>query len=185
MIFFSILASTSYALAAEAEKASGGLPQMEVSTFSGQLFWLAITFGILFWYMSIYVIPRLGGIIEERKDRIADDLDQAAEFKQQAEAAQKSYDKALSDARAKAQGIAAETRKTVDDEITKLQSAMENDIADKISKAEERIDDMKQSATAKVNEAAVDITKAVIEKLIDEAPARDTLETAISRVGNS
>ena len=166
--------------AAEVEKASGGLPQMDASTFAGQLFWLAITFGILYAVMNMVILPGLGGTIEERKDRIADDLDQAAEFQQQAETAQSAYEKALSDARAKAQGIAQETRKTMDDEISALQTDMETQIQSKLESAEKRITEMQASAAAKVREAAIDTTKAVVETLIDEVPTQEAVEKALS-----
>ncbi len=177
-----LLISTALMAAAEtAETAgSGGLPQMDISTFPSQLFWLFVTFAILFWRMSSDILPRLGAIIEERKDRIADDLDQAADFKQEAEEAQASYEKALSDAKAKARGIAADTRDAIDKEIAEMQADMETELTSKLSAAESRIADMKASATAKVEEAAIETTRAVIETLLDEVPTREAVETAVT-----
>ena len=63
----------------------------------------SITFGVLYWLMAGKFLPAIGGAIEERKDRIADDLDQAGDFKRQAEDAENAYNQALSDAKAKAQ----------------------------------------------------------------------------------
>lgn len=163
-----------------AETSGGGLPQMDVSTFPGQLFWLAITFGILFWQMSSNILPRLGGIIEERKDRIADDLDRAAEFRLEAEEAQKSYEEALSDARAKAQTIAGDTRNAINDEIAALQATMEAELATKVEAAETRITAMRTSATEKVREAAADTTRAVVEALIEEVPSGESINKAVA-----
>ena len=70
------------------EAASASLPQLDPTWWPSQLFWLALTFGVLYWLMAGKFLPTLGGAIEERRDRIADDLDQAAEFRRQAEDAE-------------------------------------------------------------------------------------------------
>ncbi|MEQ8178124.1 MAG: hypothetical protein RIA10_07300 [Amphiplicatus sp.] len=109
MLIVTLLANAAEPVAhAEEAAAKAGLPQMDVTTFPSQLFWLALTFGFLYWVMSTIVLPRLGGAIEERRDRIADDFDQAAEFRRQAEDAQKAYETDLADAKARPRAMAAE-----------------------------------------------------------------------------
>jgi len=181
------LLTTSLLILAEevTESSGGGLPQMDVSTFPSQLFWLFITFSILFWQMSSNILPRLGGIIEERKDRIADDLDKAAEFRLEAEEAQKAYEEALADARAKAQAIAGETRNAISDEIAELQTGMEAELITKVEAAESRIAKMRDSATEKVREAASETTRAVVEALIEEVPSGDAINSAVTSAINN
>ncbi|MEZ5893046.1 MAG: hypothetical protein R3C58_07875 [Parvularculaceae bacterium] len=182
MSVFASLIVTAAAGAAEAheEAASAGLPQLDPSSWPSQLFWLAITFGVLYWLMAGKFLPSLGGAIEERKDRIADDLDQAAEFKRQAEDAEAGYNKALADARAKAQGIAADTRGEMDKEIAALQAETDAALEKQLAAAESRIAKMKSDAAAKVREAAADTTRAVVEALIDEAPTDEAVAKAIA-----
>lgn len=163
----------------EGEAASASLPQLDPTWWPSQLFWLAFTFGVLYWLMAGRFLPSLGGAIEERRDRMADDLDQAAEFKRQAEDAETAYNKALADARAKAQSIAADTRSEVDQEIAGLQAETDEALAKQIAAAEARISQMKSDAAAKVREAAADTTRAVVEALIDEAPTDDAVAKAI------
>ncbi|MEM6415154.1 MAG: F0F1 ATP synthase subunit B' [Pseudomonadota bacterium] len=173
-------------LAAEAatESSSGGLPQMDFSTYPSQIFWLLITFGVLYWLMSSAILPRLGGAIEERRDRIADDLDHAAEAKREAEEAERAYNTALADARAKAQSIAAETRESVEAEIAEMQVAADAKAAQQIEEAETRIAAMKDDATIKVREAASDVAKSIIATLIDETPSDDTISSAVNRIAS-
>ena len=178
----SLLFLTAAAAAAPAgEAAGGGLPQMDFSTYPSQIFWLAITFGFLYWVFSTMILPRLGGAIEERRDRIADDLDQAAEFRRQAEEAEKAYNDALAAARAKAQSIAAETRAEVEAEIAGMQSEADAKAAADIAAAEDRINAMKTDAAAKVREAAADVAKTIVGTLIDETPTDDAVTAAIAR----
>jgi len=180
MMIINAIAAAAATTAEKAEDASsGGLPQFDASTFYGQLFWLAITFSFLYWIMSSFILPRLGGIIEERRDRIADDLDQASEFKRQAEEAENAYNQALANAKAKAQGIASETRSELDGEIAEMSKDADNKAAAALEAAEARIVTMKTQATAKVREAATETTKAIVEALIDEHPTDDAIAAAM------
>ncbi len=180
----SILEITAIAAAEAAGKAaggesSGGLPQLDLTTFPSQVFWLFVTFGFMYWVMSAFILPKLGGVIEERRDRIADDLDQAAEFKRQAEEAETAYNQALSDAKAKAQAIAAETRETVDAEIAELQAEANAKAAADVEAAEARISEMKAQAAEKVREAAVETARTIVETLIDERLDGNVIASAV------
>ncbi|MGF1544816.1 MAG: ATP F0F1 synthase subunit B [Parvularculaceae bacterium] len=168
------------AIAAEAAAEGGSLPQADFSTWPSQLFWLAVTFGALYWIMSSSILPRLGGAIEERRDRIADDLDQAAEHRRQADEAEAAYERALADARAKAQAIAAETRAELEAEIAEMQKTADAEAAARLAEAEARIDAMKAEASSKVREAAADVAKAIVATLIDETPTDEAAANAVS-----
>ncbi|MEM9169086.1 MAG: F0F1 ATP synthase subunit B' [Pseudomonadota bacterium] len=176
-----LAAADTASAAGEAAGESGGLPQFDASTFPGQIFWLAVTFGLLYMLMSESILPRLGGMIEERKDRVADDLDKAAEFKRQADEANEAYAKGLADARAKAQAIAAETRDNLDAELSEMQAEADEKAAADVAAAEKRIAEMRDKAAEKVRDAAIDTTKAVVEALIDERPTDEAVQAAMPR----
>ena len=175
-----VAAAEEVAQAHGAEAASAGLPQLDPTWWPSQLFWLAITFGALYSLMSSKFLPAIGGAIEERRDRIADDLDQASDFKREAEEAEGAYNQALADAKAKAQGIAADTRAEMDEEISKLQAETDAQLDKQLTVAEARIAEMKKDAAAKVGEAAAETARAVVETLIDEAPTQDAAERAVA-----
>lgn len=182
MSVFVMLAAAATEVHSEAEAASASLPQLDPTWWPSQLFWLAFTFGLLYWLMAGRFLPAIGGAIEVRRDRIADDLDQASEFKRQAEEAEKAYDTALSDAKAKAQGIAADTRATVDEEINALKVETDEAVEKQLAAAEARISEMKVAASAKIKEAASSVAGALVETLIDEAPTSDAVDKAITAV---
>lgn len=71
----------------------GGFPPFQGETFASQLLWLAITFGVLYWLAAKVIVPRLGGILEERASKIGNDLDEAAAMKARAEEAGQAYEK--------------------------------------------------------------------------------------------
>ena len=185
----SVLAIVSAAAAAAEEvhgaAESAGLPQLDPAWWPSQIFWLVITFGALYFFMSSKALPAIGGAIEERRDRIADDLDQASDFKRNAEEAEAAYNQALADARAKAGAIAADKRAEVEAEIAKMQAQTDAVLEKDLAAAEARIAEMKAEASSKVREAAADAARAVVETLIDEAPTKDAVDRAITAVANS
>jgi len=109
------------------DAASGVFPPFDPTYFASQLFWLAISFAVLYFLLSRWLLPRIGSAIEERKDRIADDLDAAAGLKAQADDAVKAYEKSLADARAKAQAVGAEARAEAEREAAAETASMNAD----------------------------------------------------------
>ncbi|MCF6293301.1 MAG: hypothetical protein L3J04_07905, partial [Robiginitomaculum sp.] len=116
-------------LASEELASSGtGMPQLDFSTFPSQIFWLAIAFGILYLALSRIFIPRIGGVLEERCDRIADDLDMAVSMKADADAAVIAYENSLKKAAERANSIAADNKSKISAEITEELEAQDNKI---------------------------------------------------------
>ena len=101
-----------------ADAAAGGMPQFAIETWSGQVFWLFVSFGVMYFILSKFILPKIGQGLTDRGDRIADDLDEASRMQQQATQAQADYERALADAKAKAHNIAETTRKSVDEELS-------------------------------------------------------------------
>ena len=77
---------------------SAGLPQMDISTFPSQLFWLIVTFTALYLFMWKFVIPRLSTTIEERKDKISNDINDAENLNSEASKILENYDDKMSSA---------------------------------------------------------------------------------------
>lgn len=153
---------------ANEEHSGGGLPQMDVSTYPSQLFWLTLTFLFLYVMMSRIVLPRIGQVIEERRDRIAADLDRAAELKEQSEAALAEYETALAEARAKAQKLAQETRDRLAEEADAEKTALEAELAKKLEAAENKIAETKDKALASIRDVANDTAAAVVSRILGE-----------------
>lgn len=166
--------------AAEAAHQSGGLPQLNTHDFAPQLIWLAVMFTLLYVILSRVALPRVGQVLEERKDRIARDLETAAKLKDDTDKALADYEKALADARAKASGIAKETRSALAAETDAERAKVEAQLAEKLQDAEKRIADTKSKALASVNDIAADTAGAVVGKLIGQNVGSDEVKSAIT-----
>ena len=156
-----------------------GFPPFDPSTFSSQLIWLVISFGVLYLLMSRMALPKIATVLEERHDRIADDLDQAEQFRSQTEDAIAAYEKALAEARDEAHKIAQATRDELQAETDRQRQEVEGELAAKIADAEARIKATKDTAMGNVREVATDVAGAVVNQVLGENADTTALERAV------
>lgn len=156
-----------------------GFPPFETQTYGGQLLWLAITFGALYFLMSRFVLPQLTGIIEGRRETIASDLDEAAAMKTRAEEAGGAYEKALGEARARAQALAQETRAKLTAETDAKRKALEADLGQRLAQSEATIAARKVEAMSNVRGIALETAIAIVERLTGHTPAPQAVEAAL------
>lgn len=157
----------------------GTFPPFDPATFPSQLVWLVLTFAILYVLMAKVALPRLGGIIDDRQNRISGDIAEAGKLKAESEAAVAAYEKALAEARARAQVIAAETRDKQAAEAETSRKALEEQLNAKLAEAEKTIASTKQKAMAEVRGIATDAAKTIVERLIGKAPADAAVASAV------
>lgn len=160
----------------------GTFPPFNSHTFASQLVWLVITFVLLYVVLAKVALPRVGGIIAERQKRIDDDLAQANSFKTQSDSAIAAYEKALADARNRAQSIANDMREKQTAEAKSVRKKIEDQFNVKLADAEKAIAATKQAAMANVRGIATDAAKAIVERLTGKAPADTAIDAAITDV---
>ena len=158
----------------------GGFPQLKTEDFAPQLVWLALTFVALYIIMSKVALPRIANVLEERRDRIASDIDRAEQLKSDTERAIASYEQALSDARGKAHAIAQEQRDKLKNEVDKERSEVEQQIAEKTADAESRIAVAKADAMSQVNAAAAPVTEDIVKLLIGKGMDESEIVKAVA-----
>lgn len=154
-------------------------PPLDATTFAPQLFWLVLSFVLLYAMLKRIVLPRVSEVIGERRERIDRDLAEAKRIKAETESAIVDYEKALADARARAQKIAQESRDLLAAEIAKQRAAVEAKIAARTAEAEKSIAAAKVSAMAKVEDVATETAKAVVNELIGLDPSKDEVQRAL------
>ena len=154
-------------------------PPFQKETFASQLVWLAITFVALYLVISRIAVPRIGGIFEERAKRIEGDFADARRAKADSEAALAAYEKALADARNRAQAIGAEIRDKLNAEAEERRKALEAKLNAQLAEAEKTIAATKSAAMANVRGIAVDAASAIVERLIGTAPAAPAVAAAV------
>src|SRR5437763_11559687 len=155
------------------------MPQLDISTFTPQLVWLAIWFVVLYLLMSKLALPRVSATMETRRRRREDDLARAAQLKADADAASAAYQKTLAEARAQAQSTIKETSDRLAADAAERQCALAAMLAEQIEAAERRIAATKEQALADVRGIAVDVGSSVVEKLTGGVPDAAKMAAAV------
>ena len=158
-------------------------PPFDPSTYPSQLLWLAVTFGLLYLILKRAVLPRIGNILEVRRDRIAQDLDQAARMKEDADAAVAAYEQELADARSRANVIGQEARDKAKAEADAERRKVEQELGAKLREAEGRIASIKESAMRDVGTIAEETASAIVQELVGGKVDRSTVAAAVRAAG--
>ena len=156
-------------------------PPFDPRTFSAQLFWLALSFGALYFLMARIALPRIGEVIEERRDRIQRDLDEAARMKMETDAALKAYEQSMADARGKAQGLAKDTRDKLAAQTEAERHRVEGQLNAKLVETEKRIADTKTRALTSVDEIASSTAADVVTALTGKQVSADEVRQALAK----
>ena len=162
-----------------ASEHGGGFPPFQKETFASQIVWLVITFVALYLLISRIAIPRIGGIFEERDKRIQGDFADAQRAKEDSEAALAAYEKALADARNRAQAIGAEIRDKLHGESEVRRKALEEQLNKQLAEAEKTIATTKAGAMANVRGIAEETASAIVERLIGTTPPAPAVAAAV------
>jgi F-type H+-transporting ATPase subunit b len=166
----------------EAPAGHSKFPPFDSEQFPSQLVWLAITFILLYALMSRIALPRIGAIMAERSKVIGDDLAAAEQLKERSNAAAAAYEKALADARGRAQGIAAATREQQTRETEDLHKRLEAQLHERIAAAEGSIAKSRGAAMGNVKSIAAETASAIVERLIGQRPREDEIAAALDDV---
>jgi F-type H+-transporting ATPase subunit b len=166
----------------EAPAGHSTFPPFQSEYFPSQVVWLALSFVLLYVLMSRIALPRVGAIIADRGRRIADDLKAAQGLKEQSEAANAAYEKALTDARARAQSIANATRERQAAEAQESQKHIEGQLHERLAAAERSIAATRAAAMTNVRTIAADTAAAIVERLIGKTPAAAEVAAAVGDV---
>jgi len=160
-IFFSFLFSLE-AFAAE----SGGMPQLNPEFWISQIFWLTLTFGILYIVLSKLILPKISDNLESRKSQILENIEAAEKQRQNSEEKLKEYEEIVSKSKMEAKNIFNQTREKALKDISAKKDVLDKQIDDEIGKAEQEIKELQKSAPDKINKIAIETSSELIQKLI-------------------
>ena len=147
---------------APAAASAPGMPQLDITTFGNQIFWLLVVLAVIYWVLSRIALPRIGGVISDRQGAITGDLMAAEEFKLKAKEAEAAYDKALADARGEAQKIVAANKAEIQKELDAAIAKADAEISARAGESEKRIAVIRDSATADARSVAREVAAELV-----------------------
>ena len=161
------------------ETAKVGMPQLDFSTFSNQIFWLVVTLVVIYFILSRIALPRIGGALADRAGTITNDLVKAEELKQRALEAEQAYEKALADARAEAQSINVAMRAEIQAQLDVELAKADAQISARTAEAALALSEIRSSAMVSVKDVAKATAKEIVAVMGGKADAK-TLTAAVT-----
>ena len=144
----------------------GGMPQLNPEFWISQIFWLTLTFGILYIVLSKLILPKISANLELRKSQIQDNIEAAEKQRKDSESKLKEYDDIIFKSKLEAKNIFKDSREKVIKDINNKKETLENQINEEIKKAEKEIEVVKKSAPEKINKIAIEASSELVKKLI-------------------
>ena len=163
--------------------AQHAFPPFDTQYYASEIVWLALSFAVLYVLMSKVALPRIGAIFAERNKRIAEDIATAQGLKERSDAAHAAYEKALADARTRAQNMASVTREREAAAAEETNKRLEAQLHERLATAEKSIAATRSTAMGNVGTIAADAASAIVERLIGHTPPAHDVAAALAEHG--
>ena len=164
LLFVTCFACFNTVFAAE----SGGMPQLNPEFWISQIFWLIITFGILFIVLTKVILPKISDNLETRKSQILENIEMADKQKEESQKKIDEYEKIILDSKLKAKNHFNEAREKILDNINKKRATLEKDLDQEIDGVEKELSDLRNKSGEKINKIAAETSAELIKELIGE-----------------
>lgn len=145
------------------------MPQLDFATFPGQLFWLAVSFVILYILASRIMLPKIADVVEARAKYIADDIDKAETLTNQAEQAEKNAAKILAESSDKARNLIAESSSKAKAKMDTKRAELSEKLEQKIKKAEIEITKIEKQSIEVVDAVSAELSVEIANKILKAA----------------
>ena len=145
---------------------SGGMPQLNPEFWISQIFWLTLTFGILYVALSKLILPKISANLELRKSQIQENIEAAEKQRENSELKFKEYENIILKSKLEAKNIFKDSREKVIKDINTKKETLDKQIDEEIKKAEQEIEVLKKSSPEKINKIAVETSSDLIKRLI-------------------
>ena len=145
---------------------NGGMPQLNPEFWVSQIFWLTITFGILYLVLSKLILPKISSNLESRKSQISDNIEAADKQREESEIKFKEYEEIVSKSKIEAKNIFNQAREKALKDINAKRDILDKQIDEEIIKAENEINELRKDAPTKINKIAIETASELTQKLI-------------------
>ena len=179
-LIIAILAIQTDLFAAEA-----GMPQLDPKYWASQTFWLILVFTILYISIAKFYLPKIKGNLDNRENKIKDDLDAANNFKEMSELKLKEYEKILENSKKEVIKLHLESKNKLDKDIKEKKSIMEKEIENEITRAQKEITELKKNSISDIQNISKDIASNIIENISGEKLNESSIKAAIEDVSKN
>ena len=180
---FSQIIFISFLLTGLVESAeSSGMPQLNPKFWFSQIFWLILTFGILFIVLSKLILPRISKNLEVRKFQILENIEAAEKQREESENKIKEYEKIILDSKNEAKNYFNKAREKVLKDIDNKREVLENNINEEIVKVEKEISELKNKSAETINKIAIEISSDIVKQLIGVQVNNSSISATVENI---
>ena len=165
-IFFQLIFFNLFFLKGVFAAESGGMPQLNPEFWISQIFWLTLTFGILYVVLSKLILPKISANLELRKSQIQENIEAAEKQRESSESKLKEYDEIILKSKLEAKNIFKDAREKALKDINAKKEILDKQIDGEVSNAENEIEKLKKIAPEKINKIAIETSTELAKKLI-------------------
>ena len=175
IIVFSTIST--YLFAAEA-----GMPQLDPKYWASQAFWLILVFSILYLSIAKFYLQKIKKNLDNRENKIKEDLDEANKMKSLSEKKLKEYNVILENSKKEVTKILLEAKNTLDKSIQTKKETIEKDIENQLTKAQKEILELKTSSINSINTISQEISSNIIEKMSGDKLNESNIKAVVEEV---
>ena len=163
---------------------SGGMPQLDPEFWFSQIFWLVITFGILYLVLSKIILPKISDNLEARKSQVLENLELAEKQRNESESKLKEFDNIILKSKIEAKNLFNESRKKLLDDINSKRQKLEKEIDKEVKIVEAEIDELKKKSPEKINKIAIETSADLINQLIGVNVNNSSITAIVSDISS-
>tara|TARA_Y100000813_G_scaffold182417_1_gene152119 strand:- start:47 stop:622 length:576 start_codon:yes stop_codon:yes gene_type:complete len=162
--------------------AEAGMPQLDPKYWASQAFWLILVFVILYISLSKFYLPKIKSNLDNRENKIKEDLENANKFKEQSEAKLKEYDLILDKAKKEVNKIHFDSKTALDKDIQSKKEVIEKEIEKEILKAQKEISEFKKNSISSIQNISENITANIIENISGDRLNESSVKSAVEEI---
>ena len=163
---------------------SGGMPQLDPEFWFSQIFWLVITFGILYLVLSKLILPKISDNLETRKSQVLENLELAEKQRNESEEKLKEFDNIILKSKIDAKNLFNESRRKLLDDINNKRQKLDEEIDKEVKIVESEIEQLKKKSPEKINKIAIETSADLIKQLINADINNSSITAIVSDVAS-
>ena len=162
--------------------AEAGMPQLDPTYWASQAFWLILTFTVLYISIAKLYLPKIKNNLDDRENKIKDDLDAANKFKDLSELKLKEYEKILENSKKEVIKIHLDSKNKLDKDIQTKKDMMDKEIETEITKAQQEINELKKNSILDIQNISKDLASNIIENISGDKLNESSIKATVAEV---
>lgn len=144
-----------------------GFPQLNTATYPSQIFWLFVSFAILYALMSKIALPRINEVLDMRQSQRDGNLHRAEHLNREAEAVQTAYAASLAKAQTAAQEDLARAEDAISEKLAAENARFMENARKRIAAAEQGIAKAREEALGSLADISAEVAAEMVAKIAD------------------